>query len=168
MVSTISYFHPYSGKIPILTNIFRLGRNHQLDEKELLNFHPVLCVFSDFSTVAFTFFAFMFVCFAWLNLYRPYPSRPAILRLFFALRNVSKSTPKQLGATRKFEGFAQSLWFQRKSAETVHVGKKISRVENTFGLGFVCLVIFVLSLPWQITIEPPFGAYVFSNHLKQI
>ncbi len=79
---------------------------------------------------------------------------------FFAFRNVSKSTPKQLGATRKFEGFAQSLWFQRKSAKTVHVGKKISRVgNNTFSLGFVCLVIFVLSLPWQITIEPPFGAF---------
>ena len=30
--------------------------------------------------------------------------------LLFALRNVSKSTPKQLGATRKFEGFAQPLW----------------------------------------------------------
>ena len=23
------YFHPYLGKIPILTNIFQMGRNHQ-------------------------------------------------------------------------------------------------------------------------------------------
>ena len=26
------YFHPYLGKIPILTNIFQLGWNHQLDD----------------------------------------------------------------------------------------------------------------------------------------
>ena len=25
------YFHPYLGKIPNLTNIFQMGRNHQLD-----------------------------------------------------------------------------------------------------------------------------------------
>ena len=31
MVSTIFYFHPYLGKIPILTNIFQTGWNHQLD-----------------------------------------------------------------------------------------------------------------------------------------
>ena len=30
MVSNIFYFHPYLGKIPILTNIFQLGWNHQL------------------------------------------------------------------------------------------------------------------------------------------
>ena len=24
------YFHPYLGKIPMLTNIFEMGRNHQL------------------------------------------------------------------------------------------------------------------------------------------
>ena len=32
MVSNIFYFHPYLGKITILTNIFQRGRNHQLDE----------------------------------------------------------------------------------------------------------------------------------------
>ena len=32
MVSNIFYFHPYLGKIPILTNIFQMGWNHQLDE----------------------------------------------------------------------------------------------------------------------------------------
>ena len=32
MVSNIFYFHPYLGKIPILTNIFQLGWNHQLAE----------------------------------------------------------------------------------------------------------------------------------------
>ena len=32
MVSNIFYFHPYLGKIPILTNIFQRGWNHQLDE----------------------------------------------------------------------------------------------------------------------------------------
>ena len=31
MVSYIFYFHPYFGKIPILTNIFELGWNHQPD-----------------------------------------------------------------------------------------------------------------------------------------
>ena len=30
MVSNIFYFHPYVGKIPILTNIFQMGWNHQL------------------------------------------------------------------------------------------------------------------------------------------
>ncbi len=30
VVSNIVYFHPYLGKIPILTNIFQLGWNHQL------------------------------------------------------------------------------------------------------------------------------------------
>ena len=30
VVSKISYFHPYLGKIPILTNIFQMGWNHQL------------------------------------------------------------------------------------------------------------------------------------------
>ena len=29
MVSNIFYFHPYSGKIPNLTNIFQMGWNHQ-------------------------------------------------------------------------------------------------------------------------------------------
>ena len=29
--SNIFYFHPYLGKIPILTNIFQMGWNHQLD-----------------------------------------------------------------------------------------------------------------------------------------
>ena len=31
MVSNIVYFHPYLGKITILTNIFQRGWNHQLD-----------------------------------------------------------------------------------------------------------------------------------------
>ena len=31
MVSNIFYFFPYLGKIPILTNIFQMGWNHQLD-----------------------------------------------------------------------------------------------------------------------------------------
>jgi len=30
VVSNIFYFHPYLGKIPILTNIFEGGWNHQL------------------------------------------------------------------------------------------------------------------------------------------
>ena len=29
MVSNMFYFHPYLGKIPILTNIFQMGWNHQ-------------------------------------------------------------------------------------------------------------------------------------------
>ena len=29
--SNIFYFHPYLGKIPILTNIFQMGWNHQLE-----------------------------------------------------------------------------------------------------------------------------------------
>ena len=31
VVSKIFYFHPYLGKTPILTNIFQIGWNHQLD-----------------------------------------------------------------------------------------------------------------------------------------
>ena len=31
VVSNIFYFHPYLGKIPILTNIFQMGWNHQSD-----------------------------------------------------------------------------------------------------------------------------------------
>ena len=31
MVSNIFYFHPYLGKIPIFTNIFQMGWNHQPD-----------------------------------------------------------------------------------------------------------------------------------------
>ena len=31
VVSNIFYFHPYLGKIPILTNIFQMGWNHQVD-----------------------------------------------------------------------------------------------------------------------------------------
>ena len=31
VVSNIFYFHPYLGKIPILTNIFQRGWNHQVD-----------------------------------------------------------------------------------------------------------------------------------------
>ena len=29
VVSNVFYFHPYLGKIPILTNIFEMGWNHQ-------------------------------------------------------------------------------------------------------------------------------------------
>ena len=32
VVSKILYFHPYLGKIPILTNIFQMGWNHQPDK----------------------------------------------------------------------------------------------------------------------------------------
>ena len=32
VVSNIFYFHPYLGKIPILSNIFQMGWNHQLDK----------------------------------------------------------------------------------------------------------------------------------------
>ena len=31
MVSNILYFHPYLGKVPMLTNIFQMGWNHQLE-----------------------------------------------------------------------------------------------------------------------------------------
>ncbi len=34
VVSNIFYFHPYLGKIPILTNIFQRGWNHQVDHLE--------------------------------------------------------------------------------------------------------------------------------------
>ena len=39
VVSNIFYFHPYLGKIPILTNIFQTGWNHQLDDYSV--FHLV-------------------------------------------------------------------------------------------------------------------------------
>ena len=37
VVSNIFYFHPYLGKIPILTNIFQMGWNHQPENEGLLN-----------------------------------------------------------------------------------------------------------------------------------
>ena len=37
VVSNIFYVHPYLGKIPILTNIFRRGWNHHLDSDGLIN-----------------------------------------------------------------------------------------------------------------------------------
>ena len=36
VVSNIFYFHPYLGKIPILTNIFQRGWNHQLVKDGIL------------------------------------------------------------------------------------------------------------------------------------
>ena len=35
VISNIFYFHPYLGKIPILTNIFQMGWNHQQVFKEM-------------------------------------------------------------------------------------------------------------------------------------
>ena len=35
VVSNMFYFHPYLGKIPILTNIFQRGWNHQLEKGEM-------------------------------------------------------------------------------------------------------------------------------------
>ena len=37
VVWKIFYFHLYLGKIPILTNIFQRGWNHQLDMYDLKN-----------------------------------------------------------------------------------------------------------------------------------
>ena len=50
MVSNIFYFHPYLGKIPILTNIFQLGWNHQLERLLAWQTENIffLDVFSDF------------------------------------------------------------------------------------------------------------------------
>ena len=36
VVSNIFYFHPYLGKIPMLTNILQMGWNHQLVNHEIL------------------------------------------------------------------------------------------------------------------------------------
>ena len=36
VVSNIFYFHPYLGKIPILTNNFQLGWNHQPEKIHLI------------------------------------------------------------------------------------------------------------------------------------
>ena len=36
VVSNIFYFHPYLGNIPILTNIFQRGWNHQLENLEFI------------------------------------------------------------------------------------------------------------------------------------
>ena len=46
VVSNIFYFHPYLGKIPILTNIFQGGWNHQPD-----NFCCQLVLSLDFGTI---------------------------------------------------------------------------------------------------------------------
>ena len=44
VVSNIFYFHPYLGKIPILTNIFQRGWNHQLDKHHFLLFKLLVLV----------------------------------------------------------------------------------------------------------------------------
>ena len=41
---TFFYFHPYLGKIPILTNIFQMGWNHQL----VFHYKPSILVFSHY------------------------------------------------------------------------------------------------------------------------
>ena len=41
------YFHPYLGKISNLTNIFQMGRNHQL---EIVRYHTGICCWF-FSTI---------------------------------------------------------------------------------------------------------------------
>ena len=38
MVSHIVYFHPYLGKIPILTNIFQMGWNHQPEKLRKISY----------------------------------------------------------------------------------------------------------------------------------
>ena len=45
MVSNIFYFHPYLWKIPILTNIFQRGWNHQpvIFLRSFLRSFPILC-----------------------------------------------------------------------------------------------------------------------------
>ena len=51
VVSIFLYFQPYLGKIPILTNIFQMGWNHQLDNMELIPCHyenPVFLKMSQF------------------------------------------------------------------------------------------------------------------------
>ena len=49
VVSNIFYFQPYLGKIPILTNIFQRGWNHQLEN-----------VFRDLQGLGFPFLGFSF------------------------------------------------------------------------------------------------------------
>ena len=46
VVSKIFYFHPYLGKIPILTNIFQMGWNHQLEyeKKRLAGVYFLECI----------------------------------------------------------------------------------------------------------------------------
>ena len=46
MFSNIFYFHPYLGKIPMLTNIFQMGWNHQLE-----NIFSKRCLYRDYRCV---------------------------------------------------------------------------------------------------------------------
>ena len=41
VVSNIFYFHPYLGKISILTNIFQMGWNHQPECKYMVIFREL-------------------------------------------------------------------------------------------------------------------------------
>ena len=51
VVSNMFYFHPYLGKIPILTNIFQMGWNHQLvDNCEFWRFLALLNYLEYFPT----------------------------------------------------------------------------------------------------------------------
>ena len=50
VVSNIFYFHPYLGKIPILTNIFQMGWNHHLDKMQHATEDPGRFGGSEFGT----------------------------------------------------------------------------------------------------------------------
>ena len=41
VVSNMFYFHPYLGKIPILTDIFQMGWNHQLVSHAKIVHYPI-------------------------------------------------------------------------------------------------------------------------------
>ena len=65
VVSKIFYFHPYLGKIPILTNIFQMGWNHQLEyeKKQLAGVYFLECIHPWYYMVIFwsLFFFWIFV-----------------------------------------------------------------------------------------------------------
>ena len=63
------YFHPYLGKIPILTNIFQLGWNHQLVTLWLGGFGRIFIFTPIPGRFSIQFDEHMFLELGWFNLH---------------------------------------------------------------------------------------------------
>ena len=88
VVSNIFYFHPYLGKIPILTNIFQRGWNHQ----------PVFC-FSRFSRLLP-----LVLSWAWLSDENRHDLAAWMTRHF--------PDPKIFPSAKGRKGLVRSVWHQ--------------------------------------------------------
>ena len=67
--SNIFFFHPYLGKIPILTNIFQRGWNHQLVMNSHFNFKTQMC-----QGLISHFYCGVMIGYSWLPWIKHFPS----------------------------------------------------------------------------------------------